>query len=213
MAQERSQPRERSATTRVREWIRDAVDPKDRATTQAITEAAVEWLQREPDLLDRFVYEQLFNTCGEILRSVMLNTRRVKRMEEMLEETTEAQQSRLQQWFDRMEHVSPRVGYVRLGAMTRVELREAREERARRVLRDGSALRWYAMLEAGLPDDETTVEQRYTATQVEACYESATDAVSSRMDSILDGVAPALRAILEPDEGQPTSTPTNGGGK
>lgn len=209
MAEERS-PRQRGATTRVREWVRDRVDPAERTTTVALTEATVEWLQTEPELLDRFLYEQIFNTCGEIIRAVMLNTRRVRRAKEQSEETDEQARERLRQWFDRMEHVSPTAGYVRLGSMTRVELREAREERAKRVLRDGTHLRWYAILEQGLDDDVTTVEDRYTAAQVEQAYESASDTVSSRMDSILEGVAPALRAILYPDEG--TNQPAGNGG-
>lgn len=210
MAEERS-PRQRGATTRVREWIRERVDRSEKATTASITEACAAWLQTQPDLLDRFLYEQIFNTTGEIIRAVMLDTRRVRRFQERLEESPEAQRERLQQWFDRMEHVSPAVGYVRLGAMQRPHLQAAREERARRVQRDGAHLRWYALLEEGLPDDETTVEQRFTASQVEQAYESASTTVSSRMDSILDGVADALHRILYPDEGQNQPDPANGG--
>jgi hypothetical protein len=209
MAEERS--RQRGATTRVREWIRDRVDPAERATTAAVTEATMEWLQAEPDLLDRFVYEQVFATCGDIIRAVMLNTRRHRRQKEAAEETPAQQRARLQQWFDQMEHVSPEKGYIRLGKWNRVDLNEGIAEERARLKRSATRLRWLTMLRDGLDDDETTVEERFTAAQVEACYRSASDEVSSRMDSILEGVAPALRAILYPNEGQGTQQPAGNG--
>jgi len=207
MTQERS-PRERGATTQVREWIRDRVDPRERATTQALTDEVVAWLKQQPDLLDRFLYERLFDLVAEMFRAVMTDTRRARRWLERAAETPEQERARLQQWFDRMEHVSPEKGYVRLGSLKRPELRAARQERATRVRRDQTHLRWYALLEEGLEDDETTVQDRYTAAQVEALYESASDTVTGRMDTILDGVNDAYRRIMFPDEGTETPTPS-----
>jgi len=207
MTEERS-PRERGATTRVKEWVRDRVDPRERATTQALTDEVVAWLKLQPDLLDRFLYERLFDLVGEIFRAVMQDTRRARRWRERAAETPEQERERLRHWFDRMEHVSPEQGYVRLGALTRPDLRAARAERAARVKRDQTHLRWYALLEEGLEDDVTTVQDRYSAAQVEALYESASDTVAGRMDRILDGVSDAYRRIMFPDEGTETPTPS-----
>jgi hypothetical protein len=200
---------ERRATTRVREWLRDRIDPAERGTTAQVTQAGVEWLREDEDLLDAFLYEHLFTLVAEMVRAEMLATRRVRRMKDLLEETDEVQLLRLRQWFDRMEHVSPEVGYVRLGAMTRPDFRQARAERRARVLRDATHDRWYAMLEAGLPDDDTPVEEVYTPAQVEQAYESASQVVLGHLDQIIAGAKEALDRIIRPDNGQPSPVPNN----
>lgn len=202
--------RTRSATTQVREWIRDRIDPSDRGATPRIAEGAVAWLQETPDLLDRFLYEQVFNTTAEIVRAVMLETRRVKRFTEVADEPEEAKREALQRWLDRREHVNPQIGYVRLGAMTAEELLLAAQERETRARRDLGHARWFRMLATGL-DEGQTVEERYTALQVEAAYESATDAVNARMEGIMAGADEALRRILYPTEGTQGNRPNQSG--
>jgi len=200
MAEVAEPGRARSATTQVREWIRDRIDPSDRGATPRIAEGAVAWLQETPDLLDRFLYEQVFNTTAEIVRAVMLETRRVKRFAEVVDESEETKRAALQRWLDRREHVNPQVGYVRLGAMTAEELLLAAQERETRAKRDLGHARWFRMLATGL-DEGQTVEERYTALQVEEAYESATETVTARMAEIMAGADDALRHILYPNEG------------
>jgi len=201
--------RTRSATTQVREWIRDRIDPSDRGATPRIAEGAVAWLQETPELLDRFLYEQVFNTTAEIVRAVMLETRRVKRFTEVADESEETKREALQRWLDRREHVNPQVGYVRLGAMTAEELLLAAQERETRAKRDLGHARWFRMLATGM-DEGQTVEERYTALQVEEAYESATDAVNARMEGIMSGADEALRRILYPNGNQ--NNPSNQSG-
>jgi len=200
MSEQRAVGRQRSATAQVRERTRDRVDTSSRDNTKRITLEIVEWLKEDEDLLDTFLYEQAFHTVAEVVRAVMAESRRVKRYRDLLEEPEEFRRQRLQEWLDQREHVNPKVGYVRLGAMTRPDLKLAREDREARVTRDATRLRWYALLEAGMPDDEQTVEQVYTALQVEQAYESASEAVLAHLSRLTEGAADALRSILRPGD-------------
>jgi hypothetical protein len=186
--------------------MRARIDPAERGTTAQIAEAALEWLQQDEDLLDTFLYEHLLAITSEMVRAEMLATRQTKRWKEMLDEPEEARRARLQQWFDRMEHVSPEAGYVRLGAITMEELLTGARERETRIVRDATGARWFRMLASGMRPGQT-VEEAYTPRQVEQAYESAQEVVVSRLDSIMAGAKEALDRILNPDDGQPTAAP------
>lgn len=202
---EKAEPGGTRATTTVREWIRDRVDPTDRGVAPRIAEEAVAWLQTDTELLDRFLYEQVFNTTADIVRSVFLETRRVKRFVQLTEQPEQERRASLQKWLDRREHVNPEVGYVRLGAMTAAELLAAADERERRAHRDLSHARWYRMLAAHMTEGQT-VEDRYTADQIEEAYERASQTLTARMEGIMAGAEQAMRDILYPDtdDNQPT---------
>lgn len=204
MADKADPGRPRTATTEVREWIRDRVDPTDRGVAPRIAEEAVAWLQTDADLLDRFLYEQVFNTTAEIVRAVMLETRRVKRFTQLAEESEPQRRESLRQWLDRREHVNPEVGYVRLGAMTAAELILAASEREGRARRDLAGARWYRMLAADMTEGQT-VEDRYTPGQIEEAYERASATLTSRMEGIMAGAEQAMKDILYPDTDNPTT--------
>jgi hypothetical protein len=216
MTQERSRGRrqrasERRATTTVREWLRDRIDPAERGTTAQITEVGVAWLRQDEELLDNFLYEHLFAVVAEMVRAEMQATRRVRRMKEAIEETEEQARARLQQWFDRREHVSPEIGYVRLGALTMDDLEVGALEREQRVRRDATGARWFRILRSGMAPGQT-VEEVYTALQVEQAYDSARATVAARMEDIMAGAQEALDRILNPtaDDGRQQSPRPNG---
>lgn len=193
----------RRATTRLREWVRDQVDPQERSSVTRLSEEAVRWLMEDGDLLDRFVYEQVYNTVAEIVRAVLLESRRVRRFQERLRLSADEQRAALRRWMDRMEHCNHT--YVRLGSMTRQEVVLAANEHRTRTRQGAVKWRWFATLAAGMADDET-VEQAFSAEEVERAYESAQDSVTASLDTILAGVEETLARILEPD-GPPPEAP------
>ena len=189
--------RPRSATTRLREWVRDRVDPLERGSVSDLTAQAVEWMESQEDLVDQFLYERAYDTVAEVVRAVLLQTRRVQRMRERLEMPESKRREALQEWMERMEHCDKT--YVRLGSMTKEELELGAEEERVRTGHSATKWRWYTMLAAGMEIGQT-VEQRYTALQVEQCYLSAQEEVSSKLDDILAGVDEALDRIINPDD-------------
>lgn len=197
----------RSATTLVREWIRDRTDPVERGRTPALAEECVAWLQTNPDLLDRFLYEQVYNTAAELVRAVMLASRRTRRFKEMADASEEDRRNALRAWFDRMEHVSPAIGYVRLGAMTKDELLTGAQERETRAGNDLTSARWFRTLASGLEEGQS-VEDRYTSRQVEAAHEQSREHINANLDGILAGVDDVMRRILRRDLGD--NGPVNG---
>ena len=89
------------------------------------------------------------------------------------------------------------MGYVRLGAMTAAELLAAADEREGRARRDLSSARWYRML-ASQMDEGQTVEDRFTADQVEEAYARASQTLTARMEGIMAGAEQAMKDILYP---------------
>src|SRR5262245_29104306 len=189
--------RARSATTRFRAGVRDRTDPLERGDGAELTGPGVAWMGTQGDLVERFLYERAYDTVAEIVRSVLLQSRRVKRVRERLEMPPEQQREALQEWMERMEHCNKT--YVRLGSMTKEELDLGAEEGRARTGHAATKWRWYTMLSAGMTAGQT-VEQRYTALQVEQCYLSAQDEVNARLDDILTGVDEALDRIINPDD-------------
>lgn len=192
-------PPERSATTRVREHVRDLIGDSERVDAQEIANTVVEWLQTQPEVLDLFLYERVFDTATGVVRAVLLQTRRVQRMADLIDKPPEKQREKLWAWFDRMEHLGPKLGYARLKVMTAEELLKAAREREERAKPDLTHARWYRMLAAGL-EPEQLVGERYSASEVERVYESAAKHVDQHLASIMDGAAEALDRLLNPDD-------------
>jgi len=190
--------RKPTATTRLREWVRDQVHDglRERADVHALSNRAVEWLQADPQLLDDFVYERVYDTVAEIIRVVLLETRRTKRAAERAGLSDDERAVEVRKWLDRMEHL-PVVGYVRLGSMRRDDLLAAAEESLARARRETTRARWLRVLAEGLAgSDGETVEEHFTAEQVARAYERAEEVVLARVDAILEGTRDAYDRLM-----------------
>jgi hypothetical protein len=186
-----------SATAILREWLRERIAQLNEANATRLSTEAVEFLATDQDLLNQFVSERVYDTTSEIVRAVLLETRRVRKFYEGAAETPGQQAERIERWFDRMEH-SPTRHYVRLRLMTRADLLAGAEERMAQGASDFTVARWYTTLAQGLVEAQT-VGEVYTPEQVARAYQDAQDTVQTNLDHLMRGVDGALRRIMGTD--------------
>jgi hypothetical protein len=192
-------PKGKSATSLLREWLRDQIALLGTANVGPLAEGGVLYLAEDQDRLNQFVTERVYDMAAEVARAMLLETRRVKRFYESENTTPEEQRVRMERWFDRMEH-QPMKGYMRLGSMTRDDLITAAEEREKRAATEVATARWYRILAQGL-GDEQTVREAFTPEQVAEAYSNATNDVLDRLSRLIDGgLDQALRDILGDDD-------------
>jgi hypothetical protein len=193
-------PKGKSATSLLREWLRDEIARAGIANVGPLAEGGVLYLAEDQERLNQFVTERVYDMAAEVARAMLLETRRVRRFYESAEGVSpEEQRVRMERWFDRMEH-QPLKGYMRLGAMTRDDLITAAEEREKRAATEVATARWYRILAQGLGEGQV-VRDRYTPEQVAEAYSNATNDVLDRLSRLIDGgLEDALRDILGDDD-------------
>jgi hypothetical protein len=192
-------PKGKSATSLLREWLRDQVALLGTANVGPLAEGGVLYLAEDQDRLNQFVTERVYDMAAEVARAVLLETRRVKRFYESDEVSPEEQRIRMERWFDRMEH-QPLKGYMRLGSMSKEDLITAAEEREKRAATEVATARWYRVLAEGLGEGQV-VRDVFTPEQVAEAYSNATNDVLDRLTRLIDGgLDQALRDILGDDD-------------
>jgi len=196
----------KSASSILREWMRDRISTLGEAKVGPLADEAVQFLADDQEMLNQFVSERVYDTAAEMVRAVILETRRIKRFYEAAATTPAEQQERVQRWFNRMEHQPIRNSYLRLRLMTKEDLLAgAREREVRGGIELGMA-RWYRILAAGMAETQTVADV-YTPDQVSAAYESAQTTVQNNLDLLMTGIEETLRNIMgENDTDSGTTT-------
>lgn len=185
----------KSASSVLREWMRDRISSLGEAKVGPLADEAVQFLADDQEMLNQFVSERVYDTAAEMVRAVILETRRIKRFYEAAAKTPAEEQERVQRWFNRMEHQPIRNSYLRLRLMTREDLLAGAREREVRGSAELSVARWYRILATGMRDEQTVAEV-YTPDQVSAAYQSAQTTVQNNLDLLMGGIEETLRNIM-----------------
>lgn len=198
----------KSATSLLREWMRDRIQLLGEVKIRELGEEGYLFLAEDQDRLNQFVTERVYDMAAEIGRAVLLETRRIRRFYEAEAKTEEEKQARLGRWFQRMEHQPIRGNYMRLQAMTKQDLLVAAEEREKRATVELVTARWYRLLAAGMTEEQTVMD-RWKPEQVANLYESAADSLLGNLNAIINGAQAAYNNIMGTDETPEDETDTD----
>lgn len=161
-----------SARSKVRAWIREAIRDRGDVHLPTLAGEVVEHFRGDQEFVDAYLAETLPDIVYATAQAV-LGTTRVRLADELVqpERLRAATPVLRSKWGHWLEHVGDR--HVRLGDMTKGLLLVAAEERERRGDTEYVIARTWRHLAGAMETDWETVNQRFSAAEIDAAYAAA----------------------------------------